>query len=709
MANLKNLFSPKSIAIVGASPKSGKLGNVLIENIRKGGWKGKMYFVNPKYAKSRKDYFSSLAEIKKPVDLVLIAIPAPFVGAAIEDGAKAKPTIKNFAIISSGFKEAGSDGKKIEENLKDIAKKYNLNLLGPNCLGFTNQKEKLNATFTNIKLQKGSTAIVSQSGALAVAFLDWAESKDIGFSEIISIGNKTVLDESVILNYLVGDKNTKAVALYLEDIKNGSQFMQAIAKTNLQKLVVILKAGKTTAGQKAISSHTGSLAQDEEIVEAVFEKLNVIPANNIEEFQDIIYYLNSNPIPKNKEIIILTNAGGPGVMASDFVGKSKNISLLNFSDDFKREMRRFLPASASVENPIDVIGDAPPERFRKTLEIIAKKYPNHPVIVILTPQNQTDPEKVAQILANAKKPARIATRSVAGGRIPNLSACFMGGEKIGKAKKMLEKNNIASFENPERVLAVIEKLSKYFVIASKAKQSRVFQNSSGLLRLRQLADPRNDIIQKALAEKRKILFWKETEKLFGKYGTKLAKSIAIENIDELKNKKIFFPCALKTDDPRIAHRLEKNAVILNIQNEKKMRSAFEKMKKETGVKNFLLQPMADPGLELIIGMKRDPTFGSVVLCGWGGSLTEIFKDKVILMPPFDQKETKNKLSELAIFPILKGFRANMGYDLDEISKILAAVSQIASENPDIQEIDINPLVVYNNGKRGQILDAKIFL
>ena len=421
----------------------------MIENIRKGGWKGKLYFVNPKYAKSQKNYFSNLSEIKKPVDLVLVAIPAPFVSEILENGAKAKPAIKNFAIISSGFKESGAEGKKLEENLKNISKKYDLNILGPNCLGFASPKEKLNATFTDMKLQTGNIAVVSQSGALAVALLDWAESKKIGFSKIISIGNKTVLDESEILNYLAGDKNTKAVALYLEDIKNGLQFMQAIAKITPRKPVVILKAGKTAAGQKAVSSHTGSLAQDEEIVEAVFEKLNVIPANNIEEFQDIIYFLNSNPVPENKEIIVLTNAGGPGVMASDFVGKSKNIKLLDFPDNFKSELKKYLPASASVSNPIDVIGDAPPERYEKTLGYIAKYFPKNPVLAILTPQNQTDPEKVAQILVKFRS------------KLQNMSACFMGGEKIVRAKEILAKNNILNFENPERALAVLEKLSKY--------------------------------------------------------------------------------------------------------------------------------------------------------------------------------------------------------------------------------------------------------
>jgi len=687
MKNLDKFFSPKSIAIVGASPKKGKLGNVLVENIRKGGWKGKLYFVNPKYAKSQRGFFSNLNEIKKPVDLVLIAIPAPLVNGTIEDGAKATSSIKNFAIISSGFKESGKEGAILEKNLADIAQKYNLNILGPNCLGFTNQKEKLNATFTDIKLQEGNIAIISQSGALAVALLDWAANMKIGFSKIISVGNKTSLGESDILNFLARDKNTKVIALYLEDIKNGSKLMEALAKITPRKPVIVLKAGKTAVGQKAVSSHTGSLAQDEEIVEAVFEKLNVIPANNIEEFQDIVYYLNSGPVPAKNEVIIVTNAGGPGVIAADFVGKSKNIKLLDFPDKFRKEIKKYLPASASVNNPIDVIGDAPPERYEKILEYISKYFQGNPVIVVLTPQNQTDPEKVARILVRHRR------------KIANISACFMGGEKIARAKKILEKNSVANFENPERALAVLEKLSEY----------QREKNSVAKLSLPKHGQKESSAVENAAADNRKMLYWKEAEKLFAKFQVKLANSISFENIVELKNKKISFPCALKTDDPNIAHRLEKKAVILNIHNQNELEKIFEKMKKSTGTKHFLVQAMADPGLELIVGMKNDLTFGPIVLCGWGGSFTEVFKDKVILIPPFDRKEIERKLTQLAIFPILKGFRGKKGYNLDEISKIIAATSQVAAENPQIREIDINPLMVYNDGKEGKILDAKIFL
>jgi acetate---CoA ligase (ADP-forming) len=688
MKKLDAFFSPKTIAIVGASPRKGKLGNVLIENIKKGCWKGKLYFVNPKYAKSQKNYFANLSEIKKPVDLVLIAIPAPFVNKVLENGAKAKPAIKNFTVISSGFKEAGKAGAALEEKLKNIADKYNLNILGPNCLGFANSAQKLNATFTDMKLQEGDIAIISQSGALAVALLDWAADKKIGFSKIISIGNKADIEESEILDFLANDKDTKTIALYLEGIKTGPRFREALEKLTPRKPVIILKTGKTAAGQKAVSSHTGSLAQDGEIVEAVFEKSNVISANNFEELQNAIYYLKSNSVPSKKEVIILTNAGGPGVMATDFIGKSKNIKLLNFTEKFKDDVKKYLPASSSVENPIDVIGDASPEKYQKTLEQISTYFPKNPVLTILTPQNQTDPEKVAQILANMKK------------KIPNLLACFMGGKKIKSAKVILEKNNIPNFDSPEKALAVVEKLVEYI----RDINFRKFQKFNSWKNVK-----RETMLKNTLTNNRKMLFWSETEKIFGNHGVKLTKSIAVENINQLKSKKLSFPCALKTDDPNIVHRLEKNAVILDIHNQSELNKSLEKMKRATGAARFIVQPIADPGLELIIGMKRDPTFGPVILCGWGGSFTEIFKDKVLLIPPFNKKEIERKLGQLAIFPILKGFRGKNSYNLREIIQIIAATTEISAENPEIREIDINPLVVYNNGKTGRILDAKIFL
>ncbi|TSA45427.1 hypothetical protein D4R51_01855 [bacterium] len=691
MRNLESFFNPRSIAIVGASPHKGKMGNVLLRNIRLAGWKGRIFCVNPSHKKiGDLACFSKLSGIGKNIDLVLIAIPAPFINEAIKNGAEACPKISNFVVISSGFKETGPEGRKREEELAELAEKYKLNILGPNCLGFINPKKKLNASFTTGDFKPGKVAIVSQSGALAVALLDWTENLALGFSKVISIGNKADLDETEITDYLARDKNTQALALYLEDIKNGPEFISSISRIINKKPVFVLKAGKNTVGQKAISSHTGSLAQDEAVISAIFAKLGVIEAKNIAEFQDLILYTSSDSVPRKKEVIIITNAGGPGVLAADYVGKSKSIKLLDFPENFKKELKKHLPESASVENPIDVIGDAPPERYTDVLERISRKYSAHPILIILTPQSQTDPEKVAKILVNLKK------------KFPVLTTCFMGGVKIQKAMENLHQNGVANFESPERALAVIEKLVQF----NSAGKKPVLSANQKEIKLKYNV---NSILQSAVGQKREMLYWNETEKIFRSYGLKLAPSVSAGEGKIINFKHLKYPCALKTDDPKIIHRWDKKAVILNIQNERELKIAFQKIQKATGTKNLLVQPMAKPGLELIIGLKRDQSFGPVIVCGLGGTFTEIWKDRVILIPPLTAAEIKKELGKLQIFPILKGYRRDKGYNLKEIANIILALQDMAVENPDIAGIDINPAMVYNNGSQYQILDAKVYI
>lgn len=691
MRNLEKLFNPKSIAIVGASPKKKKLGNVLAQNILDGGWKGKLYYVNPKHKKiGREKCYAGLDKIKKPVDLVLIAIPAPFVNQALEEGAKARPKIENFAVISAGFKESGGKGKLLEETLKNIARERQLNVLGPNCLGFINSSQKLNATFTSGNFLPGGTAIVSQSGALAVALLDWAENCSVGFSKVVSTGNKAALDENDILQFLAKDQKTRSIALYLEDIKNGQKFAETAGKIAKKKPIIALKAGKNQTGQKAISSHTGSLAQDEAVLEAVFEKANVVEAKTEEEFQNLILFLSFGRIPEKNEVVVLTNAGGPGALASDFVGNSEVLKLLEIPQKTKAELKKRLPESASSENPVDIIGDATPERFEGALKIFSRKFPENPLLVVLTPQSQTDPESVARLLAGYKN------------KFACLAAVFMGGSKVEKASARLRQNGIPTFENPEEALLAIEKLARYGLRRKKAAAAPFPKK----IRLKLKT---NLLVQSAIREKRKILFWDETEKIFASYGVALAKSISFSDLPEIKLHKIAYPCVLKTDDPKIIHRWDKKAVSLGIKNEKSLCQAFRKMRKSTGAKKFLIQPMAKAGLEMIVGLKRDVSFGPVIVAGWGGTFTELFKDRAIFIPPLTPAEIKNGLRKLKIYPILKGYRGQKGYNFDEIVKIIACLQDIAAENPDVAQIDINPAVLYNDGKRCQILDAKIYL
>ena len=690
MHRLDSFFNPKSIAIVGASPNRKKLGNILMQNIVAGGWRGKIYPVNPKHANiGSLKCFASLADIKKPIDLVLIAIPAPYVNGAILEGAKANPKIKNFAVISAGFKESGKAGKKLEDELKNIAHASDLNILGPNCLGFINSASKLNATFASGTIAEGRIAIVSQSGALAVELLDWTQSARIGFSKIVSLGNKAVLDESALIDFLGKDEQTSFLALYLEDIKNGEKFMKSVAAVAGKKPVVVLKAGKTAAGQKAVSSHTGSLAQDSDIINAAFEKLNIIKAGNIEEFQDIIEYLNYASVPMKSEVIVLTNAGGPGVMASDFVGSSSVLKLAKVPAQIQKNLKNILPSAAAVQNPIDVLGDADPQRYEKVLKILAAGMKDYPLIVVLTPQSQSKPSEAVKNLARYQK------------AFPALAACFMGGKKIQAAERGFKNIGIANFETPERALAVMEKLSAYTHGKKIAKKM-----------VRAGKNPANDpVIKKALAEKRKMLLWQETAKIFAGHGLKLTKSITVDaaKLSGARVPQFFFPCVLKTDDPRIAHRFEKKAVRKNIADTKSLKAALKQMAETTRAKNFLVQPMLPQGLEIIVGMKRDSSFGPVIVVGWGGTYTETFKDRVILIPPLTRGEIARIIRGLKIFPILMGTRGEKGYNLPELENAVLAVQEVALGNEDIQEIDINPMFLYNDGRKAQTVDAKIFL
>lgn len=690
MKNLHKLFNPRSIAVVGASPKKEKIGNILIKNIKSGSWKGKLYYVNPKYSQKRSEYFTSLRELKNAVDLALIAIPAPLVNQVIKEGALSKSRIKNFVIVSAGFKEIGKKGRKLEEELATIAEKYKLNILGPNCLGFINTFSNLNATFTNSHTKRGEIAIVSQSGALAVALLDWAQKNNFGFSKAISIGNKAVLDETDVIKYLNYDKETKAIAIYLEDIKNGEKFISAISQFDCGKPIAVIKAGKNKLGQRAISSHTGSLAQDKNIVKAVFDKFGVIEAESLEEFEDIISYLELNRVPEEKEVIIVTNAGGPGVLAADYIGKSQNLKLLRFPHGLKKSLRKILPESASVENPIDVLGDAPPERFKKVLGILSKKYRNYPLVVLLTPQNQTNPLKVANVISLSRK------------NFDSISTSFMGGSKVEQAVKYLGKKGIPNFASPERVLDALREAMKY----KNCRKSSLKSESKHKIHLKLNV---NSILERASTEKRKILNWKESSQVMKEYGLNLIKSNFIGKSGKTTGGKIKFPCVLKTDDPEIAHRWEKKGVILDIKNKKELKSALKKIKIHTRAKEFIIQPMLKKGLEIIIGMKRDRNFGPIIICGLGGTLTEILRDNALLVPPITKGEIIKKIEKLEIYPILKGFRGDKPYKIEEISTIILALQEIAIQNPGISEIDINPLILYNDGSKAEIIDAKVFL
>ncbi len=686
MSKMK-FFNPRRIAIVGASADRSKLSNIIWKNIIASGWQGEIIPVNPKYKmlfKSR--CYPDLKSINKRVDLALIVIPAAKVFEVIQNGTKAKPKIKNYVVFSSGFKEIGKEGIAREEKLLKLVEEEEINLLGPNCLGFYNPSANLNATFSRGKILDGSVILISQSGALLVAILDWARSLEIGFSKVISIGNKTGINPRTIREFLQSEKKASALALYLEDVKNPNSFVSDLADFARTRPVIILKAGRNYVGLKAVSSHTGSLAQDEEVLDAIMEKCHFLKAENLTEFTKMIEAISYGKDYGFGDFLIVTNAGGPGVLAADAVGETKGVlDLFEPSEELKSEMKKILPEGASVRNPIDILGDADPERLEKVLSLLSQKASNTHLLIILTPQDQTDPVRCAQITAKMKS------------KFKSIFTCFLGANKMKEAIAELHQAKIVNFSDPWLAVSIASKLKG---ITEKNKTERK-------ITIEKITLP--SALHKIDFKNRKMLLWNETRYLFRKFGLYLPVAHLVKNKHELDKLRIVYPAVLKTDDEKMAHRFGHDAVKLGIKSLEEAKKYFEEMQRKTKASQFIIQQMFPSGMEIIIGMKKDPVFGPVFLLGLGGIFTEVMKDKVILIPPLSREYIEDKIKNLKIFPILKGARNQKGYRLGEIIDILMKLEKLVFANQCIKEVDINPVIIYNNKYKAKLVDVKVFL
>lgn len=691
MSKLNNLFNPKSIAIVGASEEEGKVGNVVAKNILQLGYHGEVFLVNPKHKTlfGRKCY-KSLNEIENNVDLAIIVIPSKFVNDVIKESAG---KIKNCIVISAGFAEINDEGKKREKELLEIAEKYKLNILGPNCLGFIIPSLKLNASFAGGLPEAGNIAFVTQSGALAVAMMDAAKKYDFKFSQIISIGNKMQIDEAELLKYLEKDEKTKVIGLYLEGIKDGKKFIETVR--NLSKPVVVLKAGKTERAQKAIASHTGALAGSSEIINAVFKNAGIIQAETLEEFFNLLHLISFCEAPFSREVAVVTNAGGAGVLTTDaFSGKSLKLGELD--EEAKKYLRKFLPEESSVENPIDLLGDAKEDRYEQALEVINWQKNTGSVICVLTPQDQTPAGRIAGRIIEFKK----KTKKV-------VVASFIGGERVEIPVTKLKFNNIPCFSFPEQAVSALD---KYYEWGQKALAPKV--EASPRLNRGETSTEINTgrkgkvlaIIQKAKAEKRGALLFSEAKEVMEMYGVKTA-----DFWTETQAKDINFPVAVKVDSDKVLHKTDKKGLILNIQNQEDLNKAIDEIRANFPGENIIIQPMQKIQTELIIGVKKDAAFGPVVVYGLGGIYTEIFKMVDFLISPSGQKEIEKSLRESKIKFLFEATRGQKPYNQEEIAGILWGVSMLAREIGEISELDINPLLVYNDGKEAVAVDVKILI
>jgi acetyltransferase len=685
MDNLENLFNPKSIAIVGATEEKGKVGNALSENILNLGYSGDVFLVNPKHQTLfEKKCYSALEEIEEDVDLAIIAIPAKFVSEVIKN---ASGKVKNFVIISAGFSEIGGEGAEREKEILEIAEKNNLNILGPNCLGFIIPKIKLNASFAGGLPKSGNISLVSQSGALITAFMDIFKSESPGFSNIISIGNKMQIKESDLFEYLAEDSETKVIGIYIEGIKDGKKFRELAQKISKIKPVVILKAGKTEKAQEAIMSHTGALAGSEEVIKALFEKTGVIQTRNLNDFLNTLKLISLADPPINENVAIITNAGGPGVLTTDTFS-NKKIKLAEISENTKKELREFLPEESSVENPIDLLGDAQEDRYDKALEIIDRENVGS-IVCVLTPQENTPVEKISEKIVEFKNKTK-----------KPVAAVFLGGEKINKAADLFKKSGIPNFSFPEEAIRALDNYYKWNEARGKNREIEPVSGTS------ERKEEAAQIIKKVRSDVRSLLSFSESKELIDIYEINAVKYQEVNPNNELE---IEFPMVMKVESDKIFHKTDKQGVILNIKDEVEFKGAYESISKRFPGEKIIIQPMQKIQTELIIGIKKDETVGPVVVFGLGGIYTEIFKMVGFLLPPANLNEIKEVIEKSPISFLFKKQRGQNPYNLDDIAKIISKVCLLAEEIKEIKELDINPLLIYNDERPSLAVDVKVII
>jgi len=671
--NLNTFLYPKSVAVIGASRDKKKIGYQILNNIITNNFRGKIYPINLKESEIEGlRAYKSIANVH--ADLAIIAIPVNFVLNEIEKCAKAG--VKNITIISAGFSEDGEEGRKREEKLKMLAKIYRLNILGPNCLGMMNSANNLNATFAKSEIKKGRAAFISQSGAICSAALDWAQGKDFGFSKFVSLGNKAVLDENDFFEYFAKDKETDLVVAYLEEIEDGKRFMEVVSRLSKIKPVAILKAGQSEAGALAAMSHTGSIAGSNEAVLAGFKRAGVIVLENIEEMFDLLLFYGKHKKIKGNDVVLISNAGGPMVATVDLLSKN-GINLNKFSRELVEELKEVLPGIVKVQDPLDLIGDADADRFKKAIEAVLddKKVTN--VLILLTPQTSTEVKKTAEIISSlaAHHKDKVVFTS------------FMGGKSIKSAKAILEKGGITNFDFPNKDVNILSKIINY---ENDKKKLRIYNSGK----------------KHVFKRKGEQLDYIETFKILKKFNIPAVETHKVTDQNDLRI--MSYPAVLKAVGKKIVHKTERRAVALGIKNRKQAEKTLKEFEKILTDKNYCVsQPMITGDLEMIIGFRRDKSFGPIIMVGMGGIYTEIFKDVQLGVEDINSVDIQSMLEALKIYPILKGARGKHGYDLKVLNGIILNVMKLAQKRTDIYELDINPLVL--KGNKIIALDARIVI
>ncbi len=705
-ATLASIFRPRSVAVIGASRRRDSIGGAILHNLVERGFQGPVYPVNPKAAHVQSvPAYPSVEAIPGPVDLAVIVIPAAQVLESVE--ACGRKGVQALVVISAGFKEVGSEGAAREAELRAAVRRHGMRLIGPNCLGVLNTDPavSMNATFAPVQPPPGRVAFSSQSGALGLAILDYAKEINLGISQFASIGNKADISGNDLIEYWEQDKGTDLILLYLESFGNPAKFTHLARRVAKKKPIVAVKAGRTSSGARAASSHTGSLAGSDQAVDALFHQSGVIRTDTIEELFDTALLLASQPVPAGPRVAILTNAGGPGIMAADAC-ESAGLELPSLDSKTVKALRAFLPAEASVKNPVDMIASADAPAFEKALRLLVGDRNVDAVIVIFVPPLVTGAQDVARaILAGAS-----------GSKKPILS-CFMGSHGVPESLRSLNEGHIPSYAFPEAAARTLARVVRYgsWVGSPVGKVPSLAD-----------VDPERarGAIERALAagaagDAGGAAVWLEMDaraEILTAYGIRTTEARSASNRGEAAAvaKWIGFPVVMKVKAAGVLHKTEMGGVKLNLESEEAAARAFDEIRKallradpNARFEGVTVESMVAGGVETIVGMTRDPLFGPVILFGLGGIAVELLRDVSVRIAPLTDRDAEEMLGEIRGHALLTGYRGAAPVNTSSILDLLHRVSRMATEHPEIMELDLNPVLVFQGDASCIALDARM--
>jgi len=692
---IDSLFHPRSIAVIGASNDPQKVGYAVLNNIVKYQFTGEIYPVNPKAEEilGLKTY-RSVGDVQGDVDMAVIAIPARFVPQTLRDCIR--KNVKAAVIISAGFKEAGTEGILLEKELKTLARESGIRILGPNCLGIINTANNINATFAAGMLPQGRLSFFSQSGALGIAILDWAIGNRIGFSKFISLGNKTDLNETDFIEYFIDDPETDIILGYIEDVVDGRRFLEIAQKATKTKPIILVKSGGTQAGARAASSHTGALAGSENAFNAAFRQTGIIRAEGVEDLFETAMAFSSKKLPAGNNLLIVTNAGGPGIIAADTAEKNA-INLPQLSREMIDQLMGVLPKNASLYNPVDIIGDATSERYAAVLDRVLSESHIDGVLIILTPQAVINVEDTAKVVIDAsRKTDKLLITS------------FMGEERVRSSAEMLKAASLPQYPYPEPAVRAFKKLSDHALWIKKGSEVPPEIDAD--------RDAADRIIQNALRNNQYQFAEDDAREILSKYGFAFPGKYLAETAGEAASaaSRIGFPVVLKISSPDILHKTDIGGVRLGVSSRREAKEAFTEITANARrfmpsafIKGVTVYETVPAGKEVILGITNDRTFGHMVMFGLGGIYVEVLRDVSFRIVPVSLSDAHDMIGEIRTVQLLKGVRGEKPADIDAIAGSIVRLSRLVTDFPRIQELDINPLVVYENGATA--LDARIIL